>query len=123
VQEATVQPAGSAIMILIPAGRYLLNRGPLTLTRNALTLVGAGAADTVLVGQRGRVVAVGPEAVAVLVGVTLAGGDAGSDAGGGLANEGRTILARSAVISDTATEGAGCTTRPPCSCCSSTAAS
>jgi CSLREA domain-containing protein len=58
VEEANAQPAASVVTITIPAGTYPLSLGTLVLTRNTITLAGAGASTTVIEGQGSRVLAV-----------------------------------------------------------------
>lgn len=103
VQETDAQPAGSSVAVSVPAGTYLLTLGTLTLSRNSVRLLGAGASLTLLTGQGSRVLTVDAEARLALSGVTLTGGTAPvGQPGGALANQGVTVLTNRSVLSNTA---------------------
>src|SRR6185437_13837905 len=96
------------ITIRVPAATYGLTLGPLTLLRNTIVIGGAGATRTVLTANRSsQVLTVASAAQALLVQLTLTGGNAGTGTGGGLANSGNALLIASAVVSNWAGQGGG----------------
>jgi CSLREA domain-containing protein len=102
MQEANVQLGGSVITISVPAGTYNLTLGPLNLLANTVAIDGAGAPTTVIVGRGSRVLSVSSAARALLAGLTITGGDAVGDNGGGIHNAGALVLSHSSVVSNTA---------------------
>jgi CSLREA domain-containing protein len=110
VQEANAQARGSTITVIVPAGTYRLTRGTLGVTRNAVSLDGAGAAATVIKGPgRSAVVAVSAPANVSLVQLELTGGGLGLLKGGGLFNGGTAQLTGVVVTANTAASGGGIT--------------
>jgi CSLREA domain-containing protein len=101
-QEANAQLGGSVITIMVPAGTYNLTLGPLNLLDNTVAIDGAGDQTTIIVGQGSRVLAVASAARALLTGLTLTGGNAGGDNGGGIHNAGALALSHTVVVSNTA---------------------
>jgi CSLREA domain-containing protein len=108
LEEANAQPKGSTITVMVPAGTYILTLGSLTISGNAVTLSGAGASTTTITAKgKSQVLSVGSKAQATIGGVTLTGGNAGRQNGGGLANSGTTALNQSIVTKNAAGQGGG----------------
>jgi hypothetical protein len=109
IEETNAQPAGTKVTVTVPAGTYKLKLGTLAVTRNTITIVGAGARRTVVQQNGGAgVVAVSPGVNLTLSALELTGGG-GSSPGGGLYNSGATRLVRVIVTGNTAPSGAGIT--------------
>jgi hypothetical protein len=113
--------AAGADAITVPAGTYTLTRagagedaastGDLDITdADELTISGAGARATRVAGGAApfedRIFDIRPDVTATITGLTVTGGKAGSDFGGGVWNEGDLTLGRVAVKGNTAS-GAG----------------
>jgi CSLREA domain-containing protein len=108
VEEADAQARGSVMTVTIPAGMYLLPLGTVSLTRNTITLAGAGSSATQLIGQGDRLLTVAAGARLSANGVTLTGGTApAGQPGGALANLGVVTLTNSGVLSNTAPMSGG----------------
>jgi CSLREA domain-containing protein len=107
VDEANAQPEGSIISVSIPQGSYTLTLGQLTLSRNTVALKGARAGQTFLLAQSNRLLTVSAGTLVKVEAITLKGGNAGSAAGGAVANFGQLVLDHSAVINNTAQTGGG----------------
>jgi hypothetical protein len=117
IQEANALPGSDTITL--PPGVYVLtrtggdntaNRGDLDIT-NSLTLTGAGADQTILLGGssfNSRIFQVFTATVQIS-GVTIQNGNSGSSSGGGLRNEagGQTTLTNVAVVSNTTSSTGG----------------
>lgn len=108
VETASAEPCTS-VTIRVPAGRYRLTLGSLDLATNTVSVVGAGAAATVVRAGGGfRVIEVGAAATAALTRVTITGGRAGpSGYGGGVYSAGQLTVSRSVISGNTAAAGGG----------------
>lgn len=117
IQEANALPGSDTITL--PPGLYVLTRtggdnnansGDLDIT-NSLTLTGAGADQTIILGGssfNSRIFQVFTATVQIS-GVTIQNGNSGSSSGGGLRNEagGQTTLTNVAVVSNTTSSTGG----------------
>ena len=130
VQEAGID--GGTNTIIVPRGDYRLtippspeagfagpndaSSGELAVPDGTLTIVGAGARQTIVDGNHlDRVFSIGIPATVSISGMTITGGDATGrntskeiDMGGGVYNTGTLTLDRVAVISNHADGGEGC---------------
>jgi hypothetical protein len=106
VQEADAQPRGTSSIITVPSGTYTLSLGVLVIS-NTVVISGAGSGTTQLIGQGDRVLVVARGTRAVVSGVTITGGTAGTSSGGGVANLGVLAVITSTLIGNTAKNGGG----------------
>jgi CSLREA domain-containing protein len=106
VQEADAQPHGASSIITVPTGTYTLSLGALVIS-NTVAISGAGSGAAHLLGQGDRVLVVAAGTRAVVSGVTLAGGNAGTSVGGGILNLGVLVLSQSSLSDNMATNGGG----------------
>jgi CSLREA domain-containing protein len=113
IGEAGAAPAGTDISIYVPAGRYLLTLGTLTLgARSApvsMTIRGTGAGGMVIsAGDAFRVMRVTASATVVLDGLVIADGSAGQNGfGGGVLSRGTLTITGTAVAGNRAGAGGG----------------
>jgi hypothetical protein len=109
VEEAVAQPPGTPVTINVPAGRYVLTLGSLSLSTGTISVIGAGAPTTVVRAMgRFRVIRVSSGVTATLARLTITGGDPGpSSYGGGVLSEGTLVVRGSVVAGNQATAGGG----------------
>jgi len=106
VQEASAQPSGSTITILVPAGTFPLKLGVLSLTANTITVQGAGAVATTVDGRNAsQVFNVSSAATVTLGQLTITHGNA--SLGGGIENAGTLTVTSTTVTTSVANNGGG----------------
>lgn len=107
IQEANAPVSGGVITITLPAGTYPLTLGALNMAQ-AIHISGAGSTlTTVTAHNLSTVFTVATTARVSLEAVTVAAGNAGSGAGGGISNAGVLVLGDSVVSGSTAASGGG----------------
>jgi CSLREA domain-containing protein len=104
IEEANAEPTGSTVIIEVPATSYLLTLGTLSLTRNTVSIAGAGVVILKVKGTF-QLMRIGSGVHANISGVTMEKGKAGSGSGGGLGNSGTTTLAAVTITSSKAAQG------------------
>jgi CSLREA domain-containing protein len=104
IEEADAEPSGSIILIEVPAGKYPLTLGTLSITSNLVSISGSG---TAVLKEKGRfqLMNIARRVTAYISDVVMENGKAGTGTGGALWNAGTTALTSVSITSSKAAQG------------------
>jgi hypothetical protein len=103
IEETDADAVGSNVTVSVPAGKYALTLGAMTLTRNTFTLNGSG--QVLIKGGGKQVLVVQTAGVAVLSTLTITGANGKTASGGAISNSGQTTLNHVTLSNNVAKSG------------------